>query len=277
MEIIITPERVGSHKIVKYNFKNFDTANTRAPTQEGESMFFKPQHLPKQPSLTATLGNLTAEDKETLAAIDKKLSTESDMVAALVGKMESFGDNVVKLQMQLEKQEAEFVAKLEQEKQRSFDEGRSIGENDTKNAILGEVKAQKDQLAESLIKLENALVSFGAHSASLEKELSSIAVEIASEVITLEVSARSGEIAKALSLKLLEEIKDAQKITIRANPDDATELITALGSDPRVKITTDRAVAAGGVVISSDAGNINAELHHRFAAIKKSILEGGAT
>ena len=271
MEIIISPDRVSSHKVAKYEFKNFD--GSCAPTKEGSSFFVSAARNPVQ-TLAQVAGNFSSEENERLAAIDSKLSAEGDMVQTLVKRIEEFSDNVIKLQMRLEKQEDEFARKLADEKERSFNDGKKTGEESAKNELISQVQAQKDQLTESLSRLSGALNDFSAHAASLEKELSSVAVEIAAEVIAKEVSVSSSDIAKSLAAALLGEINGALKITIKVSPEDAKELQEMYKDDAKIEITADRAVQKGGVVITSDAGNVDAQIHNRFAAIKKSLLRG---
>jgi len=46
-----------------------------------------------------------------------------------------------------------------------------------------------------------------------------------------------------------------------------------LEPDEKIKLVPDSAIKAGGVVISSDVGNIEAEIKERFNAIKNNILK----
>ena len=108
---------------------------------------------------------------------------------------------------------------------------------------------------------------------SIEKELISVALDIAKEVIQKEVSENSKEIALSLAKALMEDIKDATKITIKVNPKDVKYLKEQ--NLQNVEIVEDDAVKEGGVVILSDIGNIDAQVPQRFKAIKEAILEGG--
>ncbi|MDR1451327.1 MAG: hypothetical protein LBI57_03220 [Helicobacteraceae bacterium] len=267
MEIIITPGRLEAHKIAKYDFKRFD--GFPPPPKE------TPQRQTSIVLPTSLDGGFTSEEKETLEDIRAKQLVENDLVINLVKKVETFADNVAKLQIRLEKQEDEFAARLESEKNRSYEDGKRAGELETTNRLFSEIETKRAQLAESIVKLDAALKEFGDHAVSIEKELASVAVEIANEVLTIEASENSSKIAASLAASLLSNIKEALKISIRVNPADLDVVREALKEDARIEIASDRAVAAGGVVIQSDAGNIDAELSRRFAAIKKSVLEGG--
>ena len=91
------------------------------------------------------------------------------------------------------------------------------------------------------------------------------------EVIQKEISEDSKEIALNLAKALMDDIKDATKITIKVNPKDVKYLKENLQN---VEIVEDDAVKEGGVVILSDVGNIDAQILQRFKAIKEAILEG---
>ncbi|MDR2151886.1 MAG: hypothetical protein LBO72_03610 [Helicobacteraceae bacterium] len=269
MEIIISPDRLEAHRIVKYEFKNFD-----------ESIASVKESAPPRraaPVMNATLeSGFVGEAKNTLEDIRAKQLAENDLVVNLVKKVEGFADNVAKLQIRLEKQESDFAERLESEKNRSYDDGKRAGELEATNRLLGEVETKKAQLVESIVKLDTALKEFADHAVSIEKELTSVAVEIANEVLTIEIGENSAKIAASLAASLLSGIKEALKISIKVNPADLAAVGEALKDDARIEIAPDRAVAAGGVIIRSDAGNIDAQLHSRFMAIKKSILEGGS-
>jgi flagellar assembly protein FliH len=268
VEIIIAPDKLGTHKIVKYEFKNFN--DSASPTKESAPQRHAPPILP-----TAPADGFTNEEKEALKDIRAKQLAENDLVANLVQKVESFADNIAKLQIKSEKQESDFAIKLENETKRSYEEGKKTGELEATNRLLGEIETKRAQLAESIAKLDTALREFGDHAASIEKELTSVAVEIANEVLTIEIGENSAKIASSLAVSLLNSVKDALKISIRVNPSDIAAVSEAIKDDARVEVVPDRAVAEGGVIVHSEAGNIDARLNSRFAAIKKSILEGG--
>jgi len=76
-----------------------------------------------------------------------------------------------------------------------------------------------------------------------------------------------------LTKELLNDIKEATQIEIKVNPLDYDYVKDHLNLD-KIKVSPDNAISVGGVVILSDAGNIEAEIHKRFEAIKNHILKG---
>jgi flagellar assembly protein FliH len=258
---------ISSHKVAKYNFKNFDSSKNAA--EAGASVRPHANAAPLSPA------GFSDEEKSAIAAIQARQAEEEDSLDALVGKIDDLSASIVKLQTRLERQEEEFAAKIKEERERSFEDGRKAGQKEERAAFEGELNALREQFAESFSKFDTAISEFGNHAASLDKELSSIAVEIAGEVIAKEVGENSAKIASALASALLGELRGANKVTIRVSPDDARELNTKFAGEGGVTIVPDKAIAKGGVVIFSDAGNMDAQIQNRFAAIRKSILESG--
>lgn len=267
MEIIITPEKLKEHKVSRYSFKNFDLKSNAQVAEPKEI-----KELAVAPKETA----FSKEELLTLEVIKNRQAEDGGMVANLVKKVEEFGDSVIKLQMRLEKQEEDFAVRLEEEKKRAYEDGVKAGEKSVEGSLVAEVETKKAQLAESLGKLDSAMQKFDKHAISLEKELSSIAVEIAEQVIAKEVREDGVLVAKALARELLEEVKDANLITIKVHPELESELKKVFADDTRIKLVSDRAVSYGGVVIVSDSGNIDAQIKNRFLAVKSGILAGGA-
>ncbi|WP_294896880.1 FliH/SctL family protein, partial [Sulfuricurvum sp. RIFOXYD12_FULL_44_77] len=108
--------------------------------------------------------------------------------------------------------------------------------------------------------------------ASIQKELTHTALDIAKEVIGIETGEHSAKIAAKLSGDLIEELKDASKITLRVNPADHGFISEKVGSLTHVEVLSDRAISAGGVVAISDVGNIDSEIKKRYERLKRSLL-----
>lgn len=105
---------------------------------------------------------------------------------------------------------------------------------------------------------------------NLENELSKASISIASEVIANEVENNSGKIALNLSKKLIEDIKNASKISLKVSPYDF-DFISNNFEHPEVEIVSDSAIAKGGVIILSDSENIDGSISQRLGNIKNSL------
>jgi len=106
----------------------------------------------------------------------------------------------------------------------------------------------------------------------IKSELMHAAVDIAKEVVKIEISKSSNEIAKTLADELIKELQSASKIRLKVNPKNHGTLSEHLGKLDHIDIISDSAVSEGGVVVISDAGNIDAQIQKRFERVKKAAL-----
>ena len=248
MSRIINGGRSDKHIIKEYHFKEIKD-------NEFEKSSFQEEHIEKRVEETSK-----KEDEE-----NKKI------IENLLAKIEELSNNIVKTQMQFENQLQEIKANCEKEKQDAFNQGYQQGLMEGKQTCESELNEKMKLLEESIAKINNINDIFEEKILSIEKELISVALDIAKEVIQKEVSKESEQVAFNLAKSLMEEIKDATKIKIKVNPKDAEFLKDKFEN---VEIIPDSAIKEGGVVIISDLGNIDAEVMERFKNIKEAILEG---
>ena len=93
-------------------------------------------------------------------------------------------------------------------------------------------------------------------------------MDIAKEIIQKEVSENSNKVAYSLAKALINDLKEATKIVIKANPKNVSFLKSHLDN---IQIVEDEAIKEGGIVILSDIGNIEADINQRFKALKEAI------
>jgi flagellar assembly protein FliH len=108
---------------------------------------------------------------------------------------------------------------------------------------------------------------------NIEKELVDAAIDIAKEVLASEIGANSSKIALNLAKALIEDVKGAMKIKIKAHPEDSAYLKENIQTNGVLEVIPDNAISKGGIVIESDAGNVDGTVMTRFQAIKRTILE----
>jgi flagellar assembly protein FliH len=125
---------------------------------------------------------------------------------------------------------------------------------------------------DSIAKLDKSAVEFDKSLEKLKDELVNAALDIAKEVIKIELSTNSSEIARVLSDELIEDLQGASKVTLKVNPKNHAEISEHLGALERVTVLADSAVNEGGVVVISDVGNIDAQIEKRFQRVKKAAL-----
>jgi flagellar assembly protein FliH len=252
MDVVIQQNRSGAHSISKYQFKILSSLS-------GASIGEARQELGAQESLM--------ERRR-----ENSPSAKDELVESLMKKADEMSSNVIKMQMRIESMQEEHILALEEAKKAGYEEGVAAGIAQEQSQHAGQSAQSHDQLAQSVKTLENAATEFVSALTSIQKELTHTALEIAKEVIGIETHDNSSKIAAKLSSDLIEELKDASKITLRVNPADHGFISEKVGSLSHVEVLSDRAISPGGVVAISDAGNIDSEIKKRYERLKRSLL-----
>ncbi len=240
------------HIIKPYKFKNMDEDYDKNDEFKKESLShteFNPEKIEKK----------------------EKNDDQKKVIENLLLKIEELSTNIVNSQKKFEEQINECNKRVEEEKQRAFNEGYEKGLKEGEDKCRQNLEEKMNLLETSLQKIDKINETFEEKILSVEKELISVALDIAKEVIQKEISKESSEIAYSLAKNLMEDIKDATKIKLKLNPKDAVSLKDKFKN---IEVIPDEAVKEGGVIIISDIGNIDAEVLNRFENIKESILEG---
>ena len=71
----------------------------------------------------------------------------------------------------------------------------------------------------------------------------------------------------------LKELEDASKIELKVNPKDLEMLQELYANNEKIKVSADDAITLGGVVLLSDAGNLDGSLAMRLEKVKYLIQE----
>jgi len=241
------------HIIKPYKFKNMDED------------YDKNDEFKKESFLSHTESNPEKIEKK------EKNDDQKKVIENLLLKIEELSTNIVNSQKKFEEQINDCNKRIEEEKQRAFNEGYEKGLKEGEDKCRQNLEEKMNLLETSLVKIDKINETFEEKILSVEKELISVALDIAKEVIQKEISKESSEIAYSLAKNLMEDIKEATKIKLKVNPKDAVSLKDKFKN---IEVIPDDAVKEGGVVIISDIGNIEAEVLNRFENIKESILEG---
>jgi len=191
------------------------------------------------------------------------------VIETLLQKIEELSNNIIKSQMEFEKQIKECHENSALKVKEAFDEGYQKGLNEATQKCAKEIDETKKFYEDSIKKLEQISEIFNKKLDSIEKELISVALDIANEVIQKELSENSKEVALSLAKSLMQDLKDASTVKVKVNPKDAEYLKDNIKG---VEIIPDEAVKVGGVVIMSDIGNIDGEIEERFQAVKEAVL-----
>ncbi len=258
MATVISSDSVDMHSVNKYNFKVIALGSQNEENQDNTPQYTE-ENNPKQRSSDIDSSELSTSSKESL-------------IESLMKKTDEMSSNFIKLQMKLEAKEEEFKAELEKAKEQAFNEGMEAGR--AKAIEDGEIGVSEaiSLFSASVKKLDESAQEFERALEGIKEDLVLAALDISKEVIKVELSSSSQEVAKLLSHELIKELQGASKITLKVNPKDHASVSEELAKLEHVSVISDSAISPGGVVVISDAGNIDAEINKRFERVKRAAL-----
>lgn len=277
---IITEERKSKHDIQKYSFRSMEVAK-KQQTLDTKKDFAQKEPEPTISQTSPISQDLSEEQNQEVQKIEEipvqvapslKLF-ETEVVDKILQKSDVLAQSLQKLQEQFDKQEKEISQKVIEAKAEAKEQGFNEGYQKAKQELEAQINSQKELYSLSIKRIDEHISNAKNHIINLEKELSSIALDIAKEVITNEVNTNSAKIATSLARNLLQNLAENTQVTLKVFPGDLEELKETLQDLNNVSIQGDPAIAKGGVIILSNEGNIDGDIYMRFEALKKSILE----
>lgn len=270
MATVISNEQLQRHNVDKYNFKvlGMGAGTIQSSTPPKESALVKKQESSSESSPAPE------ETKEQSSVDSSAMSQNSkdSLIESLLKKTDEMSSNFIKLQMKLESKEEEYKLQLEKAKEASYAEGVEAGKVEASKDVEKNYQNGLNQFSSSVATLEKSAQEFSDALEGIKGELISAALDISKEVIKVELSTNSNEIAKVLSSELIKELQSAAKVTLKINPKNHGALSEHLGKLEHVTLVSDSAVSEGGVIAMSDAGNIDAQITKRFERVKKAAL-----
>ncbi len=254
MATVISSDAIEKHNVNKYNFKVI-AFGSQEETKEEPKVNVEPQ---------------LAEEEIDSSSLSS--GTKDSLIESLMKKTDEMSSNFIKLQMKLEAKEEEFAQELQKAKETAYQEGLETGIKQAQIELEKGVQSSIELYSTSITKLDESANEFKSSVESLKSELVLAALDIAKEVIKVEVSENSSAIAKVLSEELIKDLQGASKITLKVNPKDHSVISQHYGSLENITVVSDSAISEGGVVVLSDAGNIDAQVQKRFERVKKAAL-----
>jgi flagellar assembly protein FliH len=262
---VIAEDKLSKHTMDKYKFKVFSM------NAEGE----KSDRSKEESSTKKTQEEQSDSSKQSSGDVDSSaLSTSSkdSLIESLMKKTDEMSSNFIKLQMKLETMSDEHKVELEKVKEESYQKGMEAGLEQAKSNVEKSYSDSIELFSSSVEKLEKSAKEFEVALENIKASLIEAACDIAKEVIKVELSENSDEVAKVLSQELLNELQSASKVRLKVNPKNHGAISQSLSSMKHVEILSDNAVSEGGVIVLSDAGNIDAQIKKRFERVKKAAL-----
>ncbi|WP_026943097.1 flagellar assembly protein FliH [Helicobacter rodentium] len=270
-ENIITEAHKERHDIKKYNFRNMEVA----PKVESQPSAESNTQGEAAPQPQPTMQILEEAPKPAEPSIDAPALKlfETEVIDKILQKSDVLAQSLQKLQEQFDKQGREIDEKVSVAKAEAKEQGLNEGYQKAKQELEAQINSQKELYGISIQRIDANIAKSKNHILGLEKELSSIALDIAKEVILAEVSTNSAKIASSLARALLQDLSQNTQVTLKVFPGDLEDLKESLKDLTNVTLEADQAIAKGGVVILSNEGNIDGDIFMRFETLKKSILE----
>jgi len=260
MATVISRERLAKHNVDKYQFKAIATVSEPvADSVLDQSESFTEDNNPR--------ARVTDVDSSALSS-----SSKESLIESLMQKTDEMSSNFIKLQMKLESKEEEYEKALIQAKEEAFAEGLEAGIAKAVSDAESSASNSVDLFAASVGKLEESAKEFESALEGIKAGLISAALDISEEVVKIELSENSNEVAKILSDELLKELQSASKVTLKVNPKNHGAISEHIGKLEHISIVSDSAVSEGGVIVMSDAGNIDAQISKRFQRVKQAAL-----
>jgi len=257
MASIITSDSIKEHNVNKYTFKVI-ALGSNSDDEQGRPIYTEENH-PK--------ARATDIDSSALSQ-----SSKDSLIESLMNKTDEMSSNFIKLQMKLEAKEEEYTNALKIAKEESFAEGMKAGEAKALEDIDKNLNDKLTLFDSSIEKLNSSAQEFTTALAGIKNELVIAALDISKEVIKIELNENSSEVAKILSDELIKELQSASKIKLKVNPKDHAAISEHVGVLDNISVVSDSAVSEGGVIVISDAGNIDAQISKRFQRVKKAAL-----
>lgn len=258
MDSIVNIKNLKEHSVEQYRFKVLGGVSAmNVENDKVENIILNP--------VKEEVGIIKSDE----APIKKDESNK--FIEQLLKKSDDLSTSIIKLQMQIEKQEVDFQNRLQNEIKRESEDAFAKGYQKAKSELSEDVQDIKLQYVSSINMLEEEHKKVDEYLKKIESELTKTAIEIAKEVILKEVNQSSNEIAVALSNKLVEELRDAKNIELKVNPKDFEALTKEYSKIEHIKVSSDKAITEGGVIILSEIGNLDGNLSTRIEKVKNLI------
>ena len=211
-----------------------------------------------------------------LAAARNREQGEEDARAMKAQAMEEAEKTISEAQQKAQEIEAEIRKTIEDEKKAALDEGREAGR--AEGYVEG--KAAVERLIErTQTVLERAQDKRGEILADTEREIIDLVLLITRKVVKV-ISDSQRDVIISNVLEALRKVRDKGTIIIRVNLVDlklATEhtkdFIQSMEGVKSIQVMEDSSVDAGGCIIETDFGEIDARIASQLAELEAKILQ----
>lgn len=149
-----------------------------------------------------------------------------------------------------------------------------------RDRVLAEAaeEGRREGLARAAATLAGAAAERDRRLATLEREVASLALDVARVVLGRELST-SPDVVVELAARALAEARDRREVTLRVNPADAAAVRAAEGALAAIPgrallaLREDPAVPRGGAIVETEAGRVDASIETQLAALARALEE----
>ncbi|MDD3344202.1 MAG: flagellar assembly protein FliH [Sulfurospirillaceae bacterium] len=258
---IIDKQQVEDHSIQRYRFKvlGSNLADSQLHSNDDENILAR--DTLQEPIFDEVIPPIRIDEGQ------------NQFIEELLKKTDELSSNIIKLQMQIEKQELEFSNRLDEELKRERESSYTLGYQKAKEESDVSGQEVRSRYLKSINQIDIISKQMEDAMRKVESDIIETACEIAKEVIKKEVKTSSAQIALTLSKELIKELKEANKIELKVNPKDFEVLQESYLKDTKIKVTADDSITLGGVIVLSDIGNLDGNLIMRLEKVKYLIQD----
>ncbi|BBB93187.1 MAG TPA: FliH/SctL family protein [Methylomusa anaerophila] len=222
-----------------------------------------------EPKLEPEFDYAAAREEMELCINEAKIEAQR-IVAAAEEKAQHLMDET-QIQAEAIKQQA-YKESYDLGKQEGYENGNLEAREEMKQAI--HTAAEKAQKIISTAEQEAVNMITDA-----ERKIIDMAVAIARKIVARELEENPTAILPIVK-EALNKVRDQESVTVRVNPEDFEMVLMAkgdlqmmMGNEQAVSIVSDQTVAAGGCVVDTAFGTVDARLDTKFEMIHKAIQD----
>ena len=164
----------------------------------------------------------------------------------------------------------EIIRQAELEAEQLKEKAYQLGYQEGKDAGAAELSEIVAQASARLQQIE----------AQVEPQLRELALKIARKILGKELEFHPEAVVEIVKQALSEKARQRREIFLRVNPEDLqfireskSDLLEVLSRAKEIGIREDADVAAGGVIIETDAGTIDAQLETQLAVFERVLKD----
>lgn len=155
--------------------------------------------------------------------------------------------------------------------QAAHDRGLSQAEAKITAQVSAQVADLREQLAATISEVSNL---YAAIAAQAERELVELALEIAKKVVHREITI-DREVALTLARVTLERLDSRTAASVHLHPEDCAYVsanLEKLGFHGAIELIEDRSIAAGGCLVRTENGDVDARIDQLFDEVSRGML-----